>query len=246
MRYCKTRLQQIKENPKDLRITLALFLIATTVAVYWPVGTHQFLNYDDQLFVYTNPHVYTGVSLSNLKWAFTTLHGDASYWHPLTWLSLQLDCQLFGLRPGALHLTNLLLHTINTVLIFVLFSTISQTPWRSAAVALLFAIHPLHIETVAWISERKTLLCTLFWFLSLIAYSKYVLEPTIIKYFVVLGLFVASLMSKPIAVALPLSLLIMDFWPLARIKYWNSKNVEGKQCVIDGNPKSFACALLTT
>ena len=127
-------------DPKELRPTLCLLLIAATAAVYAQVGTHQFINYDDHLFVFENPHVYTGLSLANLKWAFTTLHGDASYWHPLTWLSHQLDCQLFGLRAGAHHLTNLWLHCANTVLLFIVLERMTGKTRRSLIVAALFQI----------------------------------------------------------------------------------------------------------
>ena len=206
------------QEPEKLRTNLCLLLVVVTAAVYCQVGTYEFLNYDDQMFVYENPHVYTGLNFPNLKWALTTLNGDASYWHPITWLSLQLDSQLFGLRPGAYHLTNLWLHLANSVLLLGLLYELTGAPWRSAGVAALFALHPLHIETVAWVSERKTLLCVLFWLLGTRAYIRYTRSPSWGMYVVVLLLCAASLMSKPLAVTLPFTLLLLDFWPLGRLQ----------------------------
>jgi hypothetical protein len=207
----------LKLDEKELKTTLCLLLVAVTAAVYCQVAFHQFLNYDDQLFVYQNPHVYTGINWANVKWAFTTLHGDASYWHPLTWLSLQLDCQLFGLRPGALHLTNLLFHLANSVLLFIVLDKLTGKMWRSLLVASLFALHPLHVETVAWMSERKSLTCTFFWLLTTWTYCGYARRSGILRYLLVFVLCAASLMSKPLAVTLPFTLLLLDFWPLGRL-----------------------------
>ena len=206
------------QSDKDLRITLCLLLVIVTAGVYGQVATHDFLNYDDQLFVYGNSHVFTGLNNNNLKWAFTTLNGNASYWHPLTWLSLQMDCQLFGLRPGPLHLTNLWLHLANSVLLIILLNELTGALVRSFVVSALFALHPLHIESVAWISERKTLLCTLFWFLASLAYVRYVRRPNLSRYIVVFLLVAASLASKPFAVTLPFTFLLLDYWPLNRLK----------------------------
>ncbi len=209
----------LNQDEKDLKSTLCLLLIAVTTAVYLQVMFHQFLNYDDHLFVYENPRVYTGLTWANVKWAFTTLHGDASYWHPLTWLSLQLDCQLFGTRPGALHLTNLLFHLANTTLLFIVLDKLTGKMWRSLMVAALFALHPLHIETVAWVAERKGLVCTFFWLLTTWAYIGYARRPGILRYVLVFVLCAASLMSKPFAVTLPFTLLFVDFWPLQRLRF---------------------------
>jgi tetratricopeptide (TPR) repeat protein len=204
--------------PKEIAMTLCLLLLAVTAGVYWKVSTHEFLNYDDQAFVYENPHVYTGLNAPNVKWAFTTLNGGASYYHPLTWLSHQLDCQLFGLRPGAHHLTNLCFHLANCVLVLVVLHSLTGAVWRSFLVAALFALHPLHIETVAWISERKSLICTLFWLLTLWAYGCYVRAPGLRSYLTVLAVFLCSLISKPFAVSLPFVLLLLDYWPLRRFE----------------------------
>src|SRR5260370_778857 len=159
-----------ESDPREFRTTLCLLLITVTATIYWPVSTHEFLTYDDPSFVYDNPHVFTGLNAANFKWAFTTLNGGTSYWHPLTWLSLQLDAQLFGRRAGGYHLTNLWFHLANTTLLFLLLDKMTGKTWRSLMVAGLFALHPLHIETVAWISERKSLLCAFFWLLTLLAH----------------------------------------------------------------------------
>ncbi len=210
----------LDQDEKDLKTTFCLLLVAVTAAVYWQVAFHEFLNYDDHLFVYQNSHVSTGMTWANVKWAFTTLDGDASYWHPLTWLSLQLDCQLFGLRPGALHLTNLLFHLANTALLFIVLDKLTGEMWRSLMVAALFALHPLHIETVAWVAERKGLVCTFFWLLTSWAYIGYARRPGFLRYLLVFILCAASLMSKPFAVTLPFTLLLLDFWPLQRLRFF--------------------------
>ncbi len=205
-----------KQSPRESITTLCLLLAAGTLAVYCQVGTHDFLNYDDQMFVYDNPHVSTGLSMANVQWAFKTLHGNASYWHPLTWISLQLDWTIFGQHPGGFHLTNVWLHLANTSLLLILLFEMTGRIWESALVATFFAIHPLHIETVAWISERKTLLCCFFWLLSALAYLKYGRCRSIRPYLLSLLFCAASLMSKPLAVTLPFTLLLFDFWPLGR------------------------------
>lgn len=207
-----------KEHPMRVIIMLSTLLAAIIVAIYWPLTTHAFLNYDDPYFVYANPHVNSGVSMANFKWAFSTLHGGTSYWHPLTWLSLQLDSQLFGMRSGDFLLTNLWLHISNSILLLLGLNRLTHCVWRSAMVSALFAVHPLHVETVAWVSERKGLLCAFFWLLAIIAYGSYVKAPSPCKYIVVLLLCCASLMSKPFAVSLPVILLLLDFWPLGRFK----------------------------
>lgn len=187
-----------------------------TIVVYWKTSTHEFLNYDDQVFVWENPHVSTGLSISNIRWAFTTLNGDAAYYIPLTWVSHQLDCQLFGLRPGPHHLTNLLFHVFNSILLLALLDTLTQRLWCSFGVVTLFALHPLHVETVAWISERKSLVCTLFWLLTTLMYVRYARNGRWTTYLWVVFLYTASLLAKPLSVSLPFTLLLLDFWPLGR------------------------------
>src|SRR5271156_689041 len=150
---------------------IAVALTVVTLAVYSPVTSFQFVNYDDTDFVTANPHVQAGLTLEGFKWAW---HSEvARNWHPITMFTHMLDCQLFGLRPWWPHLVNLLLHTANTLLLFYLFKRMTGAVWRSAAVAALFALHPLHVESVAWVAERKDVLSTLFWFLTIWAYLRY-------------------------------------------------------------------------
>lgn len=195
---------------------LRWLLVGLTAVVYWRVLANEFINYDDAAFVYLNPHVYTGLTLENLKWAFTTLNGGVTSYQPLVWLSHQLDCQLFGLNSGAHHLTNLWFHVANTALLFTLLAKLTGKPWRSAIVTALFALHPLHVGTVAWVAERKTLVCTFCWLLTTFAYLRYVRRRTLGNYALMALLYAAALLAKPIAVSLPFTLLLLDFWPLKR------------------------------
>src|SRR5271155_372518 len=155
-------------------IFLGLILAVTTLIVFWSATRCDFLNYDDPDYFTANPHVLSGLTPANFIWAFTTAH--ASNWHPLTWLSLMLDAQVFGKNPFGPHLTNLLFHAANTMLLFLLLRKLTATTWRSAFVAALFALHPLHVESVAWISERKDVLSAFFALLSLLNYAKYAKE----------------------------------------------------------------------
>lgn len=192
-----------------------------TAALYWPIINHPFILYDDEQYVTGNTHITTGLSWTNFTWAFTS--GEAANWHPLTWLSHQLDCSLFGLKAGGHHLINLLFHVVNTLLLFVFLRGATGTVWRSALVAALFAWHPLHIESVAWVSERKDVLSTFFWLLTLMAYVGYAQRRSTnsrlstLNYFLALSFFACGLMSKPMVVTLPFVLLLLDFWPLKRL-----------------------------
>ena len=159
----------------DLKISL--LLIVSTLLVFAKVGGMEFLSYDDNLYVTDNQTVLGGLSWSNAAWAFTTMH--AANWHPLTWLSLMLDIQLFGPRPGALHLVNVLFHAVNAVLLFLILARMTGARWRSAFVAALFAIHPLHVESVAWVAERKDVLSVLFGLLTIWAYLRYAARPAL-------------------------------------------------------------------
>ena len=199
-------------------------LVLCTLAIYGQTATHGFLNFDDRRYVSENPHVQGGLAPGNLVWAFTT--GHCSNWHPLTWLSHMLDCQLLGLRPGAHHLTSVALHLANTLLLYLGLKLMTDAVWRSAAVAGLFAIHPLHVESVAWIAERKDVLSGLFWMLTLLAYFHYVKDPTSMRYLLVLLSFALGLMAKPMLVTLPFVLLLLDFWPLDRMKLSAAKTKE--------------------
>jgi len=193
-------------------ICLALALI-TTVA-YLKVYKFDFVNYDDDRYVLQNPHVNTGLKSENILWAFKSMH--ASNWHPLTWISLMIDAQIFGLNAGGYHVVNLLFHILNTLLIFIVLNAMTGSSWRSAAVASLFALHPLHVESVAWVAERKDVLSTFFMMLTLWAYVRYIKSPRYNTYLQIVLFFALGLMAKPMLVTLPFILLLMDYWPLGR------------------------------
>lgn len=209
-------------------LVCALLALAVLV-VYLPVTSFDFINYDDPYYVYDNPQVRGGLTWQGVLWAVTEAH--AANWHPLTWLSHMLDCQLFGLNPGWHHLTNVLFHTANSILLFLWLRSLTQAFWRAAFVAALFALHPLHVESVAWISERKDVLSTFFGILSLWAYTNYArtqpashAQRSASKrrcYWLALGLFALGLMSKPMLVTWPCLMLVLDFWPLQRFQSLN-------------------------
>jgi hypothetical protein len=199
------------------RFYIGLFLIVATLLVFGQVRNHDFTNWDDPLYVTENPHVQAGLSPKNLVWAFTTTH--ASNWHPLVWLSLMLDSELYGLNPGGYHLTNLLLHIANTLLLFLVLRRMTGALWRSGFVAALFALHPLHVESVAWVAERKDVLSTFFWMLTIWAYVRYAERPSPHRYLVGLLGFTLGLMAKPMLVTLPFVLLLLDYWPLGRFQH---------------------------
>ena len=195
---------------------ICILLAAATVSVYFPVLRYPFINFDDNVYVTGNSHVSTGLNWDNFRWAWTTT--TAGNWHPLTWLSHELDCQVFGLYAGGHHRTNLLLHALNAVLLFWLLNRGTGARWASAMVSALFAVHPLNVESVAWVAERKNLLCTLFFLLALGAYGWYVRNPQVKRYLSVGVLFALGLASKPMVITLPFVLLLVDFWPLGRIQ----------------------------
>ncbi len=202
----------LKRNRFTLGVCLVLGLL--TFALYWPATQHKFVNFDDPLYVTENSRVQSGLSWAGVIWAFTTRH--ACNWHPLTWISHMIDCQLYGLNPGGHHLSNVLFHIANSMLLYVLLTWMTGRGWRSACVAALFAWHPLHVESVAWIAERKDVLSTFFWILTLMAYVQYVKKPSRSRYLAVLLLFAFGLMSKPMVVTLPFVLLLLDYWPFGR------------------------------
>jgi tetratricopeptide (TPR) repeat protein len=199
---------------------IALLLAFATLLVYLPVTRSGFLNYDDDDYVTNNHVVQNGLTLAGVKWAFTT--GHASNWHPLTWLSHMTDCALFGLNPGAHHLVNVLFHSANAALLFILLRRLTRRLWPSALVAALFAWHPLHVESVAWISERKDVLSTFFALLALLSYAKFAQENSRRSFWSALFFFVLGLLAKPMLVTLPFVLLLLDFWPLQRFKVLGS------------------------
>ncbi|MGD9269797.1 MAG: tetratricopeptide repeat protein [Syntrophobacterales bacterium] len=194
-----------------------LVLIFVTLVVFHQLPSHDFINLDDDILVYENPHVHAGLNKEGIAWAFTTF--EAYNYHPLTWLSHMLDCELFGLRPGMHHLTNLLFHLMNTALLLFVLRRMTGALWRSGFVAALFALHPLHVESVAWVAERKDLLSAFFWFLSIWAYARYTERPGLNRYLPVLLFFSLGLLAKPMVVTLPFVLLLLDFWPLGRTQF---------------------------
>jgi len=205
---------------KRLTAIICFGLAIVTLLVYLPMLRHDFINYDDPDYLLGNPHVNHGLTWNGIVWAFQS--ADNANWHPLTWISHMVDCQLFGLRPAGHHLMNLLFHIANALLLFLLLKNLTGAIWRSAFVAAAFTWHPLHVESVAWASERKDVLSAFFWMLTLLAYAKYVSESAVrspqSKKFYVLAvlMFACGLMSKPMVVTLPFVLLLLDFWPLNR------------------------------
>ena len=224
----------LRARPRFIGLLLAL----VTLLAYLPVYHYNFVDYDDNDYVTDNPVVQNGLTRAGVEWAFTT--GHAGNWHPLTWLSHMLDCQLFGLNPGAQHLVNVVFHAANAVLLFALLLRLTNALWPGAFVAALFAWHPLHVESVAWISERKDVLSTFWGLLTLLAYARFAqsrverqesrdknpspaLDPrrSTLGYFLALIFFALGLMCKPMLVTLPFVLLLLDFWPLQRVKVQN-------------------------
>jgi protein O-mannosyl-transferase len=201
---------------KQTAFYVSSFLAIGTLLLYWPAGHYDFVIADDYQYVCHNPPVLKGLSWDGIRWAIWSMY--ASNWHPLTWVSHMLDCSLYGLYPGGHHLTNIFLHTANTVLLFRWLSRLTGKLWPSAFVAALFAWHPLHVESVAWICERKDVLSTFFLLLTLGAYTRYVAKPTRARLFLTLLLFVLGLMAKPMLVTLPCLLLLIDYWPLNRFR----------------------------
>jgi len=233
---------------------ICLLLVAVTLAVYWPVMRYDFINYDDPDYFTANTYVQTGLTLPNMVWAFSTRR--TTNWHPLTWLSLMLDAELFGKGPVGPHFTNLLLHAANTVLLFLLLQRLTAANWRSALVAALFALHPLHVESVAWISERKDVLSTFLGLLTLLFYAGYAQGVTVDTcrvtrtesilsrvtchvsrfYWLALLFFVLGLMSKPMLVTLPLVMLLLDWWPLGRMSRVEGRGSRVRSLVLEKIP----------
>lgn len=194
---------------------VGLGLLAAVGIAYWPVRRFGFVRFDDPLYVTENPHVLGGLSWDAIRWSFAT--GYAANWHPLTWMSHMLDIQLFGIDPGAHHLTNVVLHAVTTVLLFVVLLRMTGATPPSVLVAALFGLHPIHVESVAWIAERKDVLSALFWMLTLWAYTGFVRHPGARRYVPVMLFFALGLMAKPMVVTLPFVLLLLDVWPLRRL-----------------------------
>jgi tetratricopeptide (TPR) repeat protein len=228
---------------RDLAVCLLLLLC--TAAVYGQTAGHAFIQFDDNAYVYENPHVRRGLTWEGVAWSFTTL--QASNWHPLTWLSHMLDCEIFGLNAGYHHLVNVLLHILNSVLLYLVLKRMTGAIWRSVTVAALFSLHPLHVESVAWIAERKDVLSTLFFMLTLWAYARYASRPSWPRYWAVFGALALGLMAKPMLVTVPLVLLLLDYWPLGRFHQMEDTGTEGSvgiQHMGQGNRGARAMRLL--
>ncbi len=208
--------QPIKKSFFNVRceLWLSLLLVLVTLVTYWQVTGHSFITYDDDLYVTNNSYVLQGFNPSSIKWAFSL--NDAVYWQPLTWLSHMLDIELYGLNSGMHHSTNLIFHILNSLLLFFVFNRMTGTLWRSAFVAACFALHPLNVESVAWVAARKNVLSTFFWILTMLSYTLYVERPGLLRYLSVVLCFILGLMAKPMLVTLPFVLLLLDCWPLNR------------------------------
>src|SRR5271166_315249 len=195
---------------------LSLFLAVATFLLYSPAASHPFINYDDADYITSNSHIQNGFTSETILWAFTSFY--ASNWHPLTWLLHAIDFQLYGNDPGGHHVTNILFHVANVVLLFLLLVIATRATGPSFFVAALFAFHPLNVESVAWAAELKNVLSTFFFLLALGAYGWYARKPGLLGYLVLSLLFALGLASKPMVITLPFVLLLLDFWPLARIQ----------------------------
>jgi protein O-mannosyl-transferase len=206
----------INISPNRQRVIVYVVLAIVTLAVYRQVNQYDFLNYDDVVYITQNIHIQSGVTTDGLRWAFSTMY--FGLWNPLVWISYMFDYQLHGLNAGGYHLTNLLLHILSTLLLFWLFCRMTGAIWKSAFVAALFALHPLHVESVAWIAERKDVLSAFFWMLTLCFYVYYTEKPVIKRYLLVLFSFALALMSKPMVVTLPVIMILLDYWPLDRLQ----------------------------
>jgi len=203
--------------PKKHRIVLAcLFLALVDLAVYSRAVRHDFVDYDDDVYVTGNRFVKAGLSGTSIHWAFTTGHGGN--WHPLTWLSHMLDVELFGLNPAGHHMTSVALHIANSILLFLVFLSMTRAFWKSLVIAAFFAVHPLHVESVAWVAERKDVLSAFFFLSTLLAYVRYCRKPSAASYLPVFVLYALGLTAKPMLVTLPFVLLLLDFWPLRRME----------------------------
>jgi protein O-mannosyl-transferase len=212
---------------RKTNVLLCILLAGVTIALYGKVLAYRFVAYDDFEYVTGNPHIRTGLSWSTIKWTFTATY--ASNWHPLTWLSHAFDYQLFGVNPAGHHFENVLIHAVNAVLLYLLLEWMTKRASPSLLVAALFALHPLNVESVAWVAERKNVLSTLLFFLTLLAYVYYAQRPNWRRYLLVAALFAAGLMAKPMLVTLPFVLLLLDYWPLARMKGSSQSAVNAPQ-----------------
>jgi len=205
------------ETNKTVKIIICIFLVVATFAIYSQIQDHEFINYDDNIYVTENLNVQAGLTSESVEWAFATF--AYAGWSPVTWFSHMLDYQLYGLHAKGHHLTSLFFHITNSLLLFLVLFRMTGAIWQSAFVAAMFAFHPLNVESVAWAAERKNVLSTLFWLLTMWAYIHYAEKPTVKRYGLVFLFFTLGLMSKAMLVTLPFALLLLDYWPLRRLKF---------------------------
>jgi tetratricopeptide (TPR) repeat protein len=208
-------------------LAVSVFLVVATLTAFWPVTHHEFVNYDDDHYVTENRRVQQGLTVKNLVWAFTST--EVSNWHPLTWLSHMIDYELFGLDPAGHHAVSMVLHAVNTVLLFHIFTAMTGAFWQSAFLAAMFGLHPLHVESVAWVAERKDVLSAFFWILTIFAHARYARGPSRQRYFMVILFFALGLTVKPMLVTLPFVLLLLDYWPLGRLEARGSLKTNPRQ-----------------
>ncbi|HEY5497636.1 MAG TPA: glycosyltransferase family 39 protein, partial [Syntrophales bacterium] len=228
-----------RQKKNVLWICLCIALL--TFAVYGQVKDHAFIDFDDYEYITENPHVRSGLTIDNIVWAFTSYHSNN--WHPLTWISHMLDVQIFGLNPAGHHLVNVILHIINSLLLLFLLRRMTGALWPSALAAALFALHPLHVESVAWAAERKDVLSTFFWLLTTWMYIRYTDFPDWKHYSLVILLFTLGLMAKQMLVTLPFVLLLLDYWPLRRIAGMGQQQAPISRLIVEKIPL-FALAMI--
>ena len=222
----------VGQGRAETKLLICIVVVAATLVAYEPVRHNEFVNYDDPAFITSNSHVRDGLSWEGVKWAFGGAHVD--YWRPLTWLSHMADCQLYGLNAAGHHAMSVIIHIVTSLLLFYLFQRMTGAMWRSGFVAAAFALHPVHVEAVAWAAERKDVLGGLFWVLTMLAYMQYVDRPGIRRYLSVVALFAMAIMSKPMVVTLPFVLLLLDYWPLERFRWRRSSNRADHQTIWAG------------
>lgn len=217
MQNCVKKLSGVKMKYLKADRVLGSVLLLSTLIVYFKVVYFDFVNFDDFLYIIHNDHVATGLKWDNIAWAFSSFH--AANWHPLTWISHMMDVSFFGLNPAGHHIINVIFHSVNSLLLFYFFHHTTGQIWRSFIIAGLFALHPLHVESVAWISERKDVLSTFFWILSMIFHFRYVQSRNVKFYFLCFSTFLLGLLSKPMVVTLPFALILLEIWPLGRFTF---------------------------
>jgi Flp pilus assembly protein TadD len=219
----RTGLNENLVSSPNIHILACILLCIMVLTVYGSVQHFDFVFYDDHVYIMDRPEVASGLTIRGIRWALTST--DAGFWHPVTWVSLMADYQLYGMNPGGFHITNLIFHLANTLLLYWMLMSMTGSAWRSGVVAALFAVHPLHVESVAWIAERKDVLSTFFMFWTILGYVFYVRHPRVLAYIAVMLLFVLGIMSKPMLVTLPLLLMLLDYWPLGRFASADEKIV---------------------